>query len=293
LLDEALVTVELHRLKLPSLTMLKEIESAAARFARAAGDHISATPRDSIDVKLKKPRAGLAEDSAPVSNVDRDVERNLRDAIADRFPSHAVIGEESESQQSDESPYVWVIDPIDGTTNYLNGLPLYGCSIGVLYRHFPVAGAVWCACTHAHRPGVYHAYEDGPLSFDGEPLVRRTPCCRGIASEPGDTPRYGAFFDTRVLASASLECAFAAAGLIQLAYISSPAIWDVAGGIALARAGGCRVITRRDQTWAPFTSFTPPNARKRLTTLRAWRQPVLIGEPRAVDREAALGTGLA
>ncbi len=279
--------------KLPPSTMLKELENAAARFARAAGDHISNTPRDTIRVQLKKARTGLAADSAPVSNVDREVEQTIRDGISDRFPSHAILGEESEQAQSDDaSAYVWVIDPIDGTTNYLNGLPLYGCSIGVLYRHFPIAGAVWCACTHAQRPGVYHACEDGPLSFDGEPLTRRTPSCRGIASEPGDTPRYGAFFDTRVLASASLECAFAAAGLIQLAYISAPAIWDVAGGIALARAAGCRVITRRDHEWTPFTSFTPRNARKRLATLRSWRQPVLIGEPRAVDREAALGTGL-
>src|SRR4051794_30473599 len=122
-------------MKLPSLTMLREIENAAARFARVAGDHITAAPRDTIRVKLKSPRAGLADDSAPVSNVDRDVERNLRDAIAERFPSHAVLGEESESTEGNESPYVWVIDPIDGTTNYLNGLPLYGCSIGVLYRH--------------------------------------------------------------------------------------------------------------------------------------------------------------
>lgn len=272
--------------------MLKELESAAASLVRAAGEQISVAPRDTLRVTLKKPRTGHAEDSNPASSVDHDIERLLHDGIADRFPSHAILGEESAGEPSDESPYVWVIDPIDGTTNYLNGLPLYGCSIGVLYRHFPVAGAVWCACTHAQRPGVFHAFEDGMLCFDGEPITRRTPISRGIASEPGDTPRYGAFFDTRVLASASLECAFAAAGLIQLAYLSAPAVWDVAGGIVLARASGCRVITRRDHDWTPFTSFAPRNTRKRLVSLRSWRQPVLIGEPRAVDREAALGTGL-
>jgi myo-inositol-1(or 4)-monophosphatase len=278
--------------KRPSLAVLKELEDAAARFASAAGERIVAAPLDSTHIKLKKARVGMADDANPVSDVDIEVERFIRASILDRFPNHAILGEETDSAQNEDSPYVWVVDPIDGTTNYLNGLPLYGCSIGVLYRHFPVAGAVWCATTHARRPGVYHAHEEGPLSFDGEPITRREPVCRGVASEPGSAPRYGAFFDTRVLASASVECAFAAAGMTQLAYISAPAIWDVAAGVSLARAGGCRVLTKRDRGWTPFTSFTPLNARKRLATLRGWRQPVLIGTPRAVDREAALETGI-
>jgi myo-inositol-1(or 4)-monophosphatase len=264
--------------------MLRELETIAARLARAAGDRIVATPPGSIRVHLKG--------SDPVSNVDTEVERMIRDSIGERFPNHAILGEESAAMQNDDSPYVWVIDPIDGTANYLNGLPFYGCSVAVLYRHFPVAGAVWCATTHERRSGVYHACEEGRLCFDGEPIPRRATLCRGVASEPGDTPRYGAFFDTRVLASAALECAFAAAGIIQLAYLSAPAIWDIAAGISLARAGGCRIVTRRDHEWTPFTSFTSLNARKRLSSLRSWRQPVLIGEPHAIDREAALGTGL-
>jgi myo-inositol-1(or 4)-monophosphatase len=280
------------RVKNPSSTMLRELENTAARLARDAGDRIVATPSSAIRVRFKKSHAGTGESADPVSNVDTEVERMIRNSIAERFPNHAILGEESVTTQNDESPYVWIIDPIDGTANYLNGLPLYGCSIGVLYRHFPVAGAVWCATTHERRAGVYHACEEGQLCFDGAPIERRATPVRGVASEPGDTPRYGAFFDTRVFASASLECAFAAAGMIQLAYLSAPAIWDVAAGISLARAGGCRIVTRRDHAWTPFTSFTPLNARKRLSSLRSWRQPVLIGEPRAIDREAALGTGL-
>jgi myo-inositol-1(or 4)-monophosphatase len=279
-------------MKRPAVTTLKELELVAAQLARVAGAHIVAAPLDTIQVHLKRTRSSVGEDTSPVSNIDEEVEQLIRDSISKRFPSHVVLGEESELALHDESAYIWVVDPIDGTTNYLNGLPLYGCSIGVLYRHFPVVGAVWCASTHTCRPGVYHAFEEGQLSFDGVPLTRRTPIFRGLASEPGAAPRYGAFFDTRVLASASLECAFAAAGMIQLAYISAPRVWDVAAGISLARAAGCRVLTRRDDAWTPFAGFTALNARKRITTLRAWRQPVLIGDPRAVDREAALGTGL-
>lgn len=272
--------------------MLSQLEQTALELARIAGEHIAASPPESTQIQIKKSRAGMAEDADPVSNVDREVECLVRSAISERFPTHAILGEESDLSQNEESPFTWVIDPIDGTTNYLNGLPLYACSIGVLYRHFPVTGAIWCACTHTRKPGVYHASEDGHLSFEGEPIARRTVHCRGVASEPGAPPRYGAFFETRVLAAAAVECAFVASGMLRLAYISAPAIWDIAAGITLARAGGCRVLTKRNNTWVPFSGFTALNARKRLSGLRTWRQPVLIGEARAIEREAALETGL-
>jgi myo-inositol-1(or 4)-monophosphatase len=156
-----------------------------------------------------------------------------------------------------------------------------------------VAGAIWCASTHECRSGIYHAHRNGPLSFNGEPLHRREPAAwRGLASEPGDAARYAAFFETRVLASAALECAFVAAGVLRITYLSAPAIWDVAAGVVLAQAAGCGVITRRFGKWSALAAFSAPNARKRIATLRAWRQPVLIGERRAIDREAAVSMAL-
>jgi len=182
-----------------------------------------------------------------------------------------------------------VIDPLDGTTNYLNRLPLFASSIGVLYRGVPVAGAIWCSTSHTLRPGVYHAREEGPLCFDRE-QIERTPAApwRGLASEPGSAPRHAAFFDTRVLASAALECAFVAAGILQVAYLAHPAIWDIAAGVVLARAGGCRVVTRRDGLWRPFCEFPVSAPGKRTAQLRDWRQPVLIGHPRALERDSAV-----
>jgi myo-inositol-1(or 4)-monophosphatase len=281
--------------KRPSHSMLETLEHAAAELARHAGSHIVSVPHDRLDVQLKQAPPGMAANANPVSNVDREVEHAMRQKIGAQFPEHVVIGEETQvDDESDrESPFVWVIDPIDGTTNYLNGLPLYCSSIGVLFMNFPVAGAVWCASTHALKPGVYHAHEDGPLRFDGATLASRIAGhWRGLASEPGAPAHYGAFFDTRVLASAALECAFTSAGLLRLAYLSRPAVWDVAAGIVLARAAGCDVLTRRHHTWTPFAGFTAPNARRRLSSLRSWRQPVLIGDRRAVAREAAVDTAI-
>jgi myo-inositol-1(or 4)-monophosphatase len=284
---------DLHTVRPLPLDTLRDLECTAVQLAHAAGEHIAAMALDVPAVQFKATQPGAPGNADPVSNVDREVEALLRTRVGERYPRHLMIGEESECSEGDDSPFIWVIDPLDGTTNYLNGLPLFAASVAVLYRHVPVAGAIWCASTHERRPGVYHAHHDSSLSFEGRALPRRpAPRWRGLASEPGDTPRYAAFFETRVLASAALECAFAAAGILRVAYLSAPAIWDVAAGLVLARSAGCRVLTRRDGGWTPFKSFSAPNARKRLATLRGWRQPVLIGEQRAVDREAAVATAL-
>jgi myo-inositol-1(or 4)-monophosphatase len=278
--------------QLPAATLL-ELERTAVQLAHIAGEHIRSLPLDALAVQFKASAPGAPSNADPVSNVDREVETLLRNVVSERFAHHVVIGEEIEQAEPEDAQFIWVIDPLDGTTNYLNGLPLFASSVGVLYRHVPVAGAIWCASTHERRPGIYHARQDGPLSFDGEVLTRKPSAAwRGLASEPGDTPRYGAFFETRVLASAALECALTAAGVLRVAYLARPAIWDIAAGVVLAHAAGCRVLTRRENTWTALTAFSAPNARKRIATLRAWRQPVLIGEPRAVDREAAVATAL-
>jgi myo-inositol-1(or 4)-monophosphatase len=278
---------------LASATLL-ELEHTAVYLARMAGDCIrSLAQNDDLTVHFKSSAPGAAHDANPVSNVDREVEARLRLALHERLPRDAVIAEESGIDGDDHAPFVWVIDPLDGTSNFLNGLPLYACSVGVLHKHVPVAGAIWSAATHACHPGTYHARLDAALSFDGVELTRRPqPKWRGLASEPGDVSRYAAFFETRVLASAAVECALTAAGVLRLAYLSNPAIWDVAAGIVLAKAAGCSVVTRRDGAWLPFTGFSASHARKRLNVLRYWRQPVLIGEPKAIEREAAVATAL-
>jgi myo-inositol-1(or 4)-monophosphatase len=262
-------------------------------LARVAGARVLATPASAPVVQFKPATANTAANSNPVSELDRDVERLVQAALSKRYPQHVVIGEELEHPIDDDAPFVWTIDPLDGTTNYLNGLPLFAVSIGVLYRHVPVAGAIWCSVTHQFRSGIYHAHHDGALHFDGVALERRALApWRGLASEPGDTPHYAAFFDTRVLAAAALECALVAAGVLRVAYVARPAIWDVAAGIALANAAGCRVLTQRDGVWTPFSGFSARNARKRNSSLRGWHQPILIGEPRALERELAVATAL-
>jgi myo-inositol-1(or 4)-monophosphatase len=167
---------------------------------------------------------------------------------------------------------------VDGTCNFINGVPLFACSIGVLHEGWPVAGAIWCASTHAVGPGVYHAHAGGPLCFNGRAMVRRPPGnWRGLAAEHDRTARYAAHWDTRVLGTSAVEFAWVACGLLRLAHMPRPGLWDAAAGLALLQAAGCSALTWEHGGWAPLLRFTPASGKDAAASLAAWKQPVLIG----------------
>jgi len=246
----------------------------AARFLAAmAGAYLLGNFAVVQDVRFKKPLPGRAANSNPASDADRSLETMLRSRLREAFPEHAIIGEEL-APLPGEANFTWVIDPIDGTTNFINGLPLYAVSVGLLFKGQPLVGAIWCATTHELRPGVYHAIAGGELHFDGRLLSRRaTPPWRGLAAEPGRAPSYGALWDTRVFGCATIELAWVAAGLLRLAYIPRPALWDVVAGLVLLRAAGCEALTQVRDRWQPFREFPQP------AELSGWSAPLLIGAP--------------
>ena len=163
---------------------------------------------------------------------------------------------------------VWAIDPIDGTANFVNGYPLFAASIGVLYRGRPLAGALWCAASHALRSGVYHARSGVPLSFDDQPIEPKSNLAvrRWLAGVPNAGA--GRFpWDIRVSGSA-IECAFVAAGLMRVARFARPNLWDIAGGVALVKAAGGDVVVRSAAEWFPWSGSSPR------PTLRRWPLPI-------------------
>ncbi len=99
---------------------------------------------------------------------------------------HDILGEEIAEATGRENDFIWAVDPIDGTTNFINGFPMFAASIGVLYRGRPIAGAIWCSVSHALYAGVYHASLGGDLCFDGEPMQTRINpgIRRRLAGEP-------------------------------------------------------------------------------------------------------------
>ncbi len=243
----------------PDSAALAGFEALAAEFARLAGAEIAAARSKSIAVRYKEnPGAPDRAWRDPVTQVDHDVEVLIRARLAERCPDHDIIGEEIETKRpdADQSDFLWVIDPIDGTANFVNGFPLYAASVGLLHRGRPVAGAIWCSATHILGPGVYHAHICGGLSLDGRPADRAPVegLRRRIAGVPGDVTAAGPY-DARWTGSAAIECAFVAAGLMAAARFGRPRVWDVAAGVALVLAAGGTVLEPRDDGWVPFEGF--------------------------------------
>ena len=273
----------------PRSDLLAELEAIARELAGAAGAEITAALGRSINVDYKngdKSEEGAPTD--PVSEVDRAVEEMIRERLAERLPDHAVLGEEQDDHPLPDAEYLWAIDPVDGTTNFVNRYPLFAASVGVLHEGVPVAGAVWCSASHGLGPGVYHAHHGGPLNFEGEPVetVENQGVRRSLSAAPGGAPGRAASWDNRVTGSAAIECVYVAAGIFTTAQFWGVHAWDLAAGLVLAEAAGREALIREGAGWKPFERFVPPSRVRedRTPTLRDWSRPMLVGTPEGLTQ---------
>ena len=271
----------------PDAALFAELEEAAVTWAREAGQLLLARFRTSLAVEYKS--KGRQD---PVTEADREAERFLHDSIHARFPEHGVLGEEG-SEALQDAPFIWVLDPLDGTTNFINGLPLWCVSVGVLWRNRPVAAAIFTPSGPGATPAVFHARAGGGAWLDDTPIR--------VANEPEPTkarlsglpahywqdmrfrtrkgPRLG---ETRTLGSIALEMGLIGAGVLQYGVFWGPKIWDVAAGVLIVREAGGEVAARNEQTkkWRRMRVFTPPGEGE--VGLRTWKGSLIAGCPRVV-----------
>jgi myo-inositol-1(or 4)-monophosphatase len=115
--------------------------------------------------------AGLAvetkSDQSPVTQADRGAEELMRAAIARKFPTHGIVGEEFGPERAD-AEFVWVLDPIDGTKSFITGVPLWGTLIALLHRGEAVLGCI-------HQPVLRQLMVgDGQTTvLNGQPMRSR------------------------------------------------------------------------------------------------------------------------
>jgi myo-inositol-1(or 4)-monophosphatase len=204
-----------------------------------------------------------------VSEIDIAVEREFRATIASRFPDHDVLGEEAGSGADGQkagaarASHRWIIDPIDGTTNYVHGLALFCVSIaleidgrlavGVVYD--PMADELFTAERGEGarlNGGRIHVTETAEL---GDALL-----CTGfpysVREKPGHLIYGFAEFmrqsrAVRRLGSAALDLCYTAAGRFDAFYEESLQAWDIAAGALLVEEAGGRVTGTRGE---PFTA---------------------------------------
>ena len=183
-----------------------------------------------------------------VSAADRDTEALIVRALRDAFPQHGVLGEEGAKEAPEQNQPLWVIDPIDGTTNFLHGIALYAVSVGLVVDGVPVAGVI-----HVPELGeTFTARTGGGAFMNGVPIhcAGTTSLARatvGIGSS-GRTPpneilslyesltRAGV--EVRRLGSACVHLAAVACGRIDGYVEPHLNAWDVAAGLVLLQESG-------------------------------------------------------
>jgi len=227
----------------------------ATALARRAGTILtdSYEKLDRIDYKSKRD---------VVTNADYASERLVINAIKDRFPGDAILAEESGDHagvlrdDGSSNGRTWVIDPLDGTVNYANGIPYYCVSIGLVVDDVPTVGVIFDPA----RNDLYDAAVDGPASLNGEPITTSTKETLsdyvvslavigrgGLARERKIAPLIRIH---RRMGSAALALVYVANGRFD-AFVQNGGLspWDVAAaGLIAARAGA--VVT--DITGGPW-----------------------------------------
>ena len=109
--------------------------SAAIDIAREAGELIAELSTQPLEIKYKR-RSDL------VTVADKRSEALIVEQLRQRFPDHAIVAEEGGNHQS-SSGFCWYVDPLDGTTNYAHGFPVYSVTLGLAFQHEVIAGVVF------------------------------------------------------------------------------------------------------------------------------------------------------
>lgn len=267
-----------------------ELEEFAISLAQKAGSLLQRHfgHRDEVAFKGKG-------DRDPVSAADREAETLLRQAIRERFPQHGILGEEGAGEGETESPFLWAIDPLDGTANFLGGLPQFACSVGLLHWGEPRVGAIFVPTSPQGGPGVFHARRGGGAFFNRQrlelastmppaPLLLGVPGgWGGLIVSPG--PKDGPHLEPRSLGSIAYELCLAACGALAVAIFGRAHLWDVAAGILIVQEAGGAVLWRRrgEKAWRDVAAFPLPQEE---TALKEWSVSVVVGHPALVPQVA-------
>lgn len=221
------------------------MQTIAVRAARAAGQTIlrAYTELDRVEVSNK----GIND---YVTNVDKEAEAAITYQIRKSYPDHTIVAEEGGESQGDNKDYMWIVDPLDGTNNFVRGIPHFSVSIAVQYKgktevavvYDPIRDELFTAVRgkgaklNDFRIRVSKANDlDEALVATGFPFKAKQ-----------HTETYMKLFastfaqcaDVRRAGSAALDLAYVAAGRMDAFFEIGLKPWDIAAGELIVREAG-------------------------------------------------------
>ena len=218
--------------------------NTAVKAARKAGSIITRASSDLDKLTVRRKRQNDF-----VSEVDNAAEDAIISMLRAAYPDHGILAEESGSHSAD-AEYMWVIDPLDGTTNFLHGFPQYCVSIGLLHKGVPNQGVVFDPNRNelfTASKGVGAYMNDRRLRVSKIDRLEDALMGTGFPfREVGHLDDYLRMFKQMTLATsgirrpgaAALDLAWVAAGRIDGFWERGLSAWDMAAGALLVREAG-------------------------------------------------------
>jgi len=186
-----------------------------------------------------------------VTFVDEQAEQSIKDIIHSRYPDHGIIAEESKPKKNDKSDYVWIIDPLDGTTNYIHSFPVYAVSIALKVKNLLEVAVIY----DPSRQELFTAIRGAGSQLDGRRIrVSKQSTLEGALLGTGFPYRqkndwldvYLEIFSEfsqkaagiRRPGAAALDLAYVACGRLDGFWEFGLNPWDIAAGILLIQESG-------------------------------------------------------
>jgi myo-inositol-1(or 4)-monophosphatase len=200
-------------------------------------------------------------DGTLVTQADRWADQQLQQAILQKFPDHGVLTEET-THIFPPNDWCWIIDPIDGTTNFTRGIPIWGISLGLLYQGIPVFGFVYFPQLQQSFYGYWYgdsglrgpqgAYRDGELIYTSKDLPSSNHlfslCARSTHLLKNPFP-----CKIRLLGVASYNVLLVASGVALGGVEATPKIWDLAAVWPILQAAGGSFTYLEPEPMFPLT----------------------------------------
>jgi myo-inositol-1(or 4)-monophosphatase len=200
-----------------------------------------------------------------VTNVDLELEELIEEGITRRFPEHIVLGEEGEQEErAQEAEYLWLVDPLDGTTNYAHGHPCFCVSLAMAHRGEVLLGCVYDPL----RNELFYTAKGEGATLNGNPLaVSSTSSLISSLLSTGFPYQRATLHDSNVTylgklinkiqgvrrsGSLALDLAYVAAGRLDGHWEFHVKPWDTAAGGLMVQEAGGRMSGVAEEGWSPF-----------------------------------------
>ena len=202
--------------------MIKAAEKASRALIRDFGEI------EKLQVLIKGP-------TDFVSNADLKAEKIIIEELKKARPYYSIISEEDGSENNKDKEHTWIIDPIDGTTNFLHGVPHFAISIALKYGNEIISGLIYDPI----KDEMFYAEKDSGAFFNNQRIrVSKKKELNSCLFATGGVAKNEVDLPLRKSGSAALDIAYVAAGRYDGYFQNDLNLWDIAAGIILVKEAG-------------------------------------------------------